>query len=97
MLTISQAMVLRSYEGTLSPANIYSLLALVAANSGAYTVCSQVQISITPVHSVVFFISILLQAFVKLESLKDLTPDQQKQYESLGVEIFRKYAHVTVV
>jgi len=32
------------------------------------------------------------KAFIKLESLDSLTPEQRRQYEELSVEIFAKYA-----
>lgn len=31
------------------------------------------------------------KAFIKLESLNGLTPEQRRQYEELSVEIFAKY------
>jgi len=33
------------------------------------------------------------KAFIKLESLDALTPEQRRQYEELSVEIFAKYAN----
>ena len=33
------------------------------------------------------------KAFIKLESLDTLTPEQRRQYEDLSVEIFTKYAN----
>jgi len=33
------------------------------------------------------------KAFIKLESIDTLTPEQRHQYEALAVEIFAKYAN----
>ena len=36
--------------------------------------------------------SLLLQAFIKLESIESLTQEQKDAYEELALEIFTKYA-----
>lgn len=36
------------------------------------------------------------KAFIKLESLESLTPEQRRQYEELSVEIFAKYANYSL-
>jgi len=33
------------------------------------------------------------KAFIKLESVETLTPEQRRQYEELSVEIFAKYVN----
>jgi len=37
------------------------------------------------------------KAFIKLESLDALKPEQRRQYEELSVEIFAKYANIVAV
>ena len=95
---------MRDYEDVIPEVEIYSLLALCSSACCAFGVCSKVinRLSLIIeclVHSVTSFDNVcysiashtpLLQTLIKLESLKELTEEQQQQYESVSMEIFTR-------
>ena len=79
---------LTDYEDVLPPIDLYSMLALTGAAHKAFGVCSKV--SACDVHIRIDVNVQYSQAFIKLESLDQLSEEQRRSYQKLALEIFTK-------